>query len=229
MGIFSRKKEVNIEDFCRDFYDNQILNPIVGAVDVGTIFYDVVVKNVSEADPAFANINKQKLAEELIILRFELFALAWTHKFISGKTVIAQSVFTKHYLYEKGRKDIWDGMEDYSKAIDGATLHWLTNLGKMNLSFNYNMRQDLSAKNIEEAKKLGVNMDDTVERVNYRLWSENAWKQKIILTVIQSVFYKNLDLNPDELNNEALFGVAAIIKGLYDGVEQSWDSIKIRN
>ena len=229
MSLFSRKQEVNLEDFCRDFYDKNILNPVIHGIDVGKAYFETVIKNVGEADPAFNKVDKQKLIEELTILRFELFALAWTHKFVSGKTVIAQSAFTKHYLLEKGKKDIWDGMDDYSKAVDGATLHWLTNLGKMNLSFNYHMREDLTAENIKEAKKLGIDIDDNVERVNYRLWSENAWRQKLILTVIQSVFYKRLRFNAEGLNDEALFRVAAIIKGLYDGAQESIKNIKIKS
>lgn len=229
MSLFSKKQEVNLEDFCRDFYDKNLLNPVIHGIDVGKVYFETVIKNVGEADPTFDKVDKKKLIEELTILRFELFALAWTHKFISGKTVIAQSAFTKRYLHEKDRRDIWDGMGEYSRAIDGATLHWLTNLGKMNLSFNYHMREDLTAKNIKEAKELGIDIDESVERVNYRLWSENAWRQKIILTAIQSVFYKKLQLNPDELNDEALFRVAAIIKGLYDGAQQSWDKIKIES
>lgn len=229
MSLFSRKKEVGLEEFCRDFYDNNILNPVIHGFDVGKAFFETVVKTVEEADPAFNKVDKERLIEELTILRFELFALAWTHKFISGKTVIAQSAFTKHYLLEKGRKDIWDGMDSYNKAIDGATLHWLTNLGKMNLGFNYRMREDLTAKNVEVAKKLGIDIDETIERANYRLWSENAWKQKVILAVIQSVLYKNLQFNPETLNDEALFRLAAVIKRLYDGAKESIDGVRIKS
>ena len=228
MSFFSKKQEVNLEDFCRSFYDTQILNPVVGGMSVGTVFPDLVTKEVSEADPTFANINKQKLVEELIIIRFELFALAWTHKFISGKNVVAQSAFTKRYLHEKGRDNIWSGMEPYNKIIDGATLHWLTNLGKMNLSFNYNMRKDLTAKNIEVAKELGINVDESIERINNRLWSENAWKQKLLLGPLVFTFCNQIDLNANEVNEEAQFRLAAVIKGLYEGAQQSWDKVRIK-
>ena len=133
MSIFGRKEEVNLEDFCRDFYDNYILNPIVGGVNFGTALPDYVI---NEIDSLFALIDKHKLTEELMILRFELFALAWTHKFVSGKIVVAQSAFTKHYLHEKERDDIWSGMESYNHMINLTTLDWLTKFGKMNFSFN---------------------------------------------------------------------------------------------
>lgn len=230
MFLFTRKKEVNLEVFCRDFYDKNILNPVVSGIDIGKAYLETVIKNVEEADPKFDKVDIKRLTEELTILRFELFALAWTHKFVSGKNVVFQSVFTKKYLLEKGKKDIWDGMDDYSKAIDGATLHWFTTLGKMNLNFNFRMREDLAAENIKEANKMGIDSKDiVVERVNYRLWSENAWRQKLILTVIQSIFYKRLQFKAEELNDEALFRVAAVIKGLYDGAQETIKNIKIES
>jgi len=229
MSFFSRKQEMKLEDFCRDFYDTQILNPVIGKIDAGNVFSDVVKKNVVEVNPEFAKIDSQKLNEEIKVIRFELFALAWTHKFVSGKIVVAQSDFTKSYLREKDRNDIWVGMESYNNMIDSVTLHWLTNLGKMNLSFNYNMREDLTKKNIEAAKELGVENDDCVARVNHRLWSENAWKQKLMLGPLVFTFCERIGINAHDLNQEAQFRLAATIKGLYDGAEQSWDKVKIIN
>jgi len=225
MLFFSKKQEVSLEDFCRDFYDNLILNPTVGGVNFGTALPDYVIEKI---DPAFAHIDKQKLTDELMTLRFELFALAWMHKFVD-KFAVAQSVFTKRYLHEKGRDDIWNGMEYYNNAIDRATLNWLMKLGKINLSFWYHVREDLTAKNIEEAKKMGINIDESIDRVNHRLCSENAWKQKIILAILEPVFCKRLSLNPNVLNKEAIFRLAVFIHGLYDGVLQSLNRIKIKH
>jgi hypothetical protein len=228
MSFFSRKQEIKLEDFCRDFYDTQILNPVIGKIDAGNVFSDVVKKNIVEVYSEFAKIDSQKLNEEIKVIRFELFALAWTHKFISGKIVVAQSDFTKSYLHEKGRDDVWARMETYNNMIDSVTLHWLTNLGKMNLSFNYNMREDLTKKNIEAAKELGIENDDRVARVNHRLWSENAWKQKLMLGPLVFTFCERIGVNAHDLNQEAQFRLAATIKGLYDGAEQSWDKVKIK-
>lgn len=211
------------------FYDTQILNPVIGKVDAGNVFSDVVKKNIVEVYPEFEKIDSQKLNEEIKIIRFELFALAWTHKFVSGKIVVVQSDFTKSYLHEKDRDDIWTGMEPYNNMIDSVTLHWLTDLGKMNLSFNYNMREDLTKKNIEAAKELGIENDDRIARVNHRLRSENAWKQKLMLGPLVFTFCERISVNAHDLNQEAQFRLAATIKGLYDGAEQSWDKVKIKS
>ncbi len=219
---------MKLEDFCRNFYDTQILNPVIGNIDAGNVFSDVVKKNIVEVYSEFAKIDSQKLNDEIKVIRFELFALAWTHKFVSGKIVVAQCDFTKSYLHEKGRDNIWTGMESYNNMIDSVTLHWLTNLGKMNLSFNYNMREDLSKKNIEAAKELEIENDDQVARVNHRLWSENAWKQKLMLGPLVFTFCERISVNAHDLNQEAQFRLAATIKGLYEGAEQSWDKVKIK-
>ena len=60
------KQEVNLEDFCRDFYDNQILNPVIGGVDAGVAFATVVKKNLDESDSIFIDIDLKKLADEII-------------------------------------------------------------------------------------------------------------------------------------------------------------------
>ncbi|MDP2684834.1 MAG: hypothetical protein Q8P20_07410 [bacterium] len=223
------KKKVSTENFCRDFYDNQILNPKIGDIDVSSAFSDVVIKEVVEVDPTFGKIDKQKLTNELIVIRFELFALAWTHKFISGENVVIQSAFTKKYLHEKGRDDIWNSMEPYNNMTDSVTLHWLTSQGKMNLSFNYNMRENLTTENLEIAKKLGFASDDSIVRVNHRLWSENAWKQKLLLGPLVFTFCEQIGIDANNLAEEAQFRLAVVIRGLYEGAQQSWSNVKIKN
>jgi len=227
MSFFSRKQKISLENFCRDIYDNQFLNPKIGEKEVSDVFPEFFKGEIVKVLPEFENISLQKIKEEIMFLRFELFALAWTHKFVSGKIVVAQSAFTKQYLNEKGKNDIWNGMEPYNKMINSATLHWLTSLGNMNLSFNYNMRKDLTAKNIEDAKELGIDIDESIERVNKRLWSEPAWKQKIIIEPLVGTFCDRLGLNPNELNKKAGFRLAVMFIGFYDGAQQSWDKVKI--
>jgi hypothetical protein len=228
MSIFSRKQTVDLNSFCRDYYEKNIINPVIQGIDVSEVYIDTVKKYLVEADKDFLNITSEMLASEIIPLRFELFALAWMHRF-TGKFAIAQSIFTKNYLHEKGRDDIWDYMKYYNNAIDGATLNWLTNLGKMNLSFWYGMRKDLAAKNIDDAKKLGVEADESIDMVNNRLCSENAWKQKLILNTIVSVFCDRIAVDPNKLSDDAIFRLAATIFGLYEGAQQSLEKIKIED
>jgi len=52
-------------------------------------------------------------------LRFEILALTWYDKF-GDKSAVQQSVFTKGYLTETGREDIWRDMEPYNQALARA-------------------------------------------------------------------------------------------------------------
>ena len=90
------------------------------------------------------------------------------------------------------------------------------------------MRKALSDANIKEAKEMGLGIDESIERVNNRLSSENAWKQKIIIETLVPVFCERIDINLNKLNEEAIFRLSAIIYGLYDGVLQSIEKIKIK-
>lgn len=227
MSFFSKKRVATPEEISRDFYENYILNPMIGngKVDVNVIFSETIKKLLVEADQNFVDVSEKKIGDEIIILRFELFALAWMHKF-AGKLAITQSLFTKRYLHEKGRNDIWKNIEHYNKFVNGATLNWLANLGKMNLGFWYRMREDLTKKNDAEGKIAGAE-GEVITRANNRLCSENAWKQKIIPGALALAFCENLNLDPNELSEEASFRLAAIIRGLYDGAYQSFDNIKL--
>jgi len=228
MSFFQKKQNISLEDFCRDFYETQILNPVVSGIDMDNVFSDVVKKNIVEVYPEFSKIDSRKLNEKIKVLRFELFALAWSHKFISGKIIIAQSDFTKSYLHEKDKDYIWNGMEPYNNMIDSVTLHWLTNLGKTNLVFNHNMRESLTKENIKIAKELGIEIDDRIIRINQRLWSENAWRQNLMLNPLLFTFCKQIEIDANDLGQEAQFRLATTIKGLYDGAKQSLDKVKIK-
>ena len=89
------------------------------------------------------------------------------------------------------------------------------------------MRKDLTAKKIEDAKELGIEIDESIGRVNNRLWSEPAWKQKIILGPLVEIFCDRLGININELKKGAGFQLAVMFNGFYDGAQQSWDKVKI--
>lgn len=230
MSFFSRKQEIKLEDFCRDFYENITFYPRADKIANMEAYAEIIKGMAIQLDSKFAYIDIQKLKDELTALRFELFALAFTHKFVSNITIIAQSIFTKHYLQEKGRNDIWDGTDSYNRTINGATLNWLTSLGKVNLPYNYRMMNSLCEENAKIIKEMGVSadeMDDILKKVNNRTWSENSWRYKFILSYLQLDLYKNLNINPETLNDEVLAHIATTTKCFYDEAKESLDKIKI--
>jgi hypothetical protein len=159
-------------------------------------------------------------------LDFELFALAWMHRF-AGKYAIAQSMFTKRYLQEKEKSNIWNSMEHYNEMVKSATLHWFTGLGKMNSAFWNNMRNYIIDKNIKIAKKIGLEQDEIFVRVTNRLCSEYTWEQRIILGGFVDVFCKRIEIG--QLKDEAGFRLSAVIQGLYNGDYHALKNIKIKD
>lgn len=226
MSSFLKEQEVSLEDFCRDFYEKKILNLVIGGIDGGAIYSDTVWKTVVEADQNFADISSQRFATEIIPLRFELFALAWLHQF-GDKSAVAQSVFTKHYLQEKKRDDIWDASESYNQAIArsstlGKTAE--TASGRAHLGFTTKMRVDLFSHFYEQGHD-----PKCVARALNRLFSDKAWKKGITAGLLVFALCDRLGFEPNfEPNKEAQFRLMAVIHGLYDGARQSLERIKIK-
>lgn len=223
MGIFSKKQSVNLEDFCRDFYDKNILN--LAGIDAGEAYFDTVKKSIVEVDQNFSNITSQKLAEAIIPLRFELFALAWLHKF-GERLAIAQSVFTKSYLQEKKRDDIWETAEVYNQAIARSST-----LGKTpEKAFDrvFLARVNTTRMNLfEQYHKEGFD-DKCVARVLNRLFSEDAWKRNVTAGLLMFALCDRLGFDKNfEPNKEAQFRWVAVIRGLYDGAYQALENIKV--
>lgn len=225
MSIFNRKQTVNLEDYCNFVYDNLIPNSSESENNIDSMFIDYLEKRINVG---YSDIDKQNIISELRALQFELFSLVWTHKFISDVIVMRQNIFTKKYLIEKGMENIWQNMNDYNDMIGAATLDWLSNLAKINISFNYNMRKDLISKNIEAAQKLGITDDDIIKRVNNRTWSENAWRQNFVHQIVIPQIGKKLNIKREELNRQDVSFFSEIMNGSYSGSKKILENIKIK-
>jgi hypothetical protein len=57
MGLFSKKKEVDLADFCREFYEKNIMNPMIQGIDAGAAFVEVVKRNIIEVDQTFSSLD----------------------------------------------------------------------------------------------------------------------------------------------------------------------------
>lgn len=226
MGIFSKKQEVNLENFCRDFYEKNYLKPVIGRVDVGAIFYDASWRSIVEADPSFDDIDSKYFAAEVKLLQFELFALAWLHKF-GDKLAVTQSVFTKNYLEENKRNDIWEESEDYNQAIARSSTAGKTKekaFDRVYLARVYKTRADL----FDQFHKEGLDPKCVARALN-RLFSDEAWKKDITANFLMLTLCDRLGFKQDEPNKKAQQRLTFVIRMIYDGAKQSLDNIKIKN
>jgi hypothetical protein len=225
MVFFNKKQEVNLDEFCRDFYEKNILNPAIEGIDAGAVFYDTARRSIIEADPNFVNIGPEKFAAEITLLRFELFALAWLHKF-GDKLAVAQSSFTKDYLHEKKRDDIWNDSESYNQTVARSSTAGKTSKNAFDRVFLGSRNLKL-ADLFDEYHKQGFDPKCIARALN-RLFTDGAWKKDITANFLMFVLCDRLEFKPNEHNKEAQFRLTAIIHGLYDGARQSLDKIKIK-
>jgi len=227
MAFFSKKQEVDLAEFCRDFYEKNILNPVIEGIDAGAALVGTIKRNVMEADNNFANIDSQKLATEVVILRFELFALAWLHQF-GEKLAIAQSTFTKCYLHEKKRDDIWDDSEPYNQAIARSSTLGKTSknaFDRVYLARVIKTRFDLFKQFCDEGHD-----PKCVARVLNRLLADKAWERDITAGLLMFALCDRLGFESNfEPTKEVEFRLTVIIRGFYDGAKQALEKIKIKN
>lgn len=239
MGFFSTKKEVKLEDFCRDFYSKNILDGTMHGVDVNTTYSKGFQDFIGEVFPKFKDVDFEKLKEEFTILRFELFSLALLHSF--GEEIsVSQSVFTMNFLEENNKQDIWKRMQRYNGAIASGVRKSICT------SDNDNKKLDSDRINVitsHLSKKINLSKNDfsdeekkyteAINRVGARIKSEKGWKDYNILYFLSFTMLRNLGFTDDEIlkvSNDKPFGhIMNVLNGFYDGAKESWEDIKIIN
>jgi hypothetical protein len=221
MGLFSRKQRVQLEEFCCEFYDKNILTPVIGSVDLDENYFQAVKVSIADVDGKFAAIDSELFRAEMTFIRFEVFSLAWLHQ-LGDKHAAAQSAFTKRYLESRNRADIWDALEPYNQAIArsstlGQTAE--TASGRAYLAFTNSMRAQL----FDEWHKRGFE-PEAVTRAANRLATDVAWKQGLTAGFLMSTLCQRLSC---EANDEGQFRLVAVIRGLYDGAQEALKRVRI--
>lgn len=227
MAFFNKKQEVNLETVCRLFYENVILNCVVGGVDVNAVFFDALKNALIAVDRNFADIDSQKFIDEIIALQFELFALAWLHQ-LGDKLAVAQSTFTKNYLHENKRDDIWDAMEPYNQAIARSSTLGRTPkkaFDRVYLARVNKTRFDLADQYYEEGHD-----PRCVARAVNRLFADVAWKKGITAGLLLLAFCDRLGFDPNfQPSKEAHSQWFIEINDFYEKARKSLSKIKIKD
>lgn len=238
MGLFNRNPKIGIEEFCREFYDTQIFHPIIAGTDLSSVWWDTVFNSIVEADQSFAVVDKSVFQREMTAIRLELFALAWMHKFKRDKYTIPQSIFTQHYLEENGKLGIWDAMQRYNLAV--AQTATMTATGEQAEAWRVaqvnEARVDMFDKWAEanigdpsaptEKEKMLVNCVAWVgNRIGADLTKNNEiGNRRITALLLYRVGWKE----DEDLSEEALFKLAAVIYGLYEGAQEAIKSVNLQ-
>ncbi len=223
MAFFNRKKEIHLVDFCYDYYERNFLEPIIEDVELASLHNELMVQKIREVDEHFNESSYSKFFSEIIIVKFEVFAIAWLHHF-GEKIAINNSVFTKDYLNTKNRIEIWDEAEVYNQAVARSSnleIDPKTSAGKSRIMTLNKIRWDSFNKLLDA----GYN-EKCVARVLNRIGTENTWKKTITPNFIRIQIEERLEC---KLNEEAAFRLTAFIFGFYRGARQSFETVKIRD
>ena len=157
----------------------------------------------------------------------EVFALAWRDKFEHDKYTIPQSIFTRRYLEENGRLDIWDIMGEYNRGI--AQSAHMTESGKetdeQSLRHINKLRADMYDKWTEVIK--GRREGVAVARVGNRIGADIRRADYIAAKLLAARLADRLGANMN-LRTEALFKLEATIVGFYEGASEYLRSVTLQ-
>ncbi|OHE76358.1 MAG: hypothetical protein A2107_02605 [Verrucomicrobia bacterium GWF2_62_7] len=157
----------------------------------------------------------------MTLIRFEVFGLAWLHQ-LGDKHAAAQSAYTKTYLEQRGRGDIWANLEPYNQAIARSSTMGRTSespTGRAYLAFTNKMRIDL----FEQWREQGFE-DEVVARAVNRISTEVAWEEGVTAAFLMMTLCERLGC---QLNEEGQFRLIAVIRGLYDGARETMKQVKV--
>jgi len=117
------KRKLTTEDICKEYYESQIFRP-TGNDEVSPSGFFANASICLEAiDASFKGIDFDTFLKEMITVNIELFGLAWlNHNYELNKAMPESSIpeeiaFTKQYLQDTGRGDIWERMSLYNDEI----------------------------------------------------------------------------------------------------------------
>ena len=235
MGLFKSKPKISIEESCKQFYDSQIFHAIIAGTDFWSDFLDTVSKSVAEADQSFSLVDPSVFQREMTALRMELFGLAWSHKFKREEFTLPQSFFTKRYLEENGRLDIWDIMGGYNQAIARSAVTtangeqmdaWsVTQINKLRADMFYKWAEtNIGDRPMTKEDKAHAKC---VARVASRIRADIRRADCIAVKLLAARLADCLECNIS-LKTEAIFRLETAIFGFYIGAEEYLKSVNLQ-
>lgn len=238
MGLLSRKPKVSIEDCCRDFYDSQIFKAKISNIarmDFWSYYLAQSKDLIAEDDQAFSVVGSDTFWREMTALRMAVFGLQCSLK-VHHKVdpVLRQVFFTKRYLEDNGRQDIWDAMGKYNKAIgdsaymnaNGQAADGNTRWGRARITFVNTFRWGIFKKwteaNLGDPRRpLTPEQEEKVLCLSFalqRVCADITRADCVAVKLLAVTLAERLgcDIN---LNQKALFKLGSIIFGFCEGAK----------
>jgi hypothetical protein len=171
MAFLGRKNKVDIEDFCKDYYDLQVYQQHLKDSEADKIWWKEVTNAPGDIAASSLPSDFETTRRELVALRLELFSLAWLRKFERASAVMRQSSFTKGYVGVQDIKGVWEAMGEYNSVIGQPSVMSDARgrpLDGRKLADIANKRADI----ISQWTKNGFDVE-SVTRVANRIWADD--------------------------------------------------------
>jgi hypothetical protein len=170
MGIFDGKAKLNMTEFCQLYYENQIFQSNVSREDTSQNIVDYTYQLLTDSEPALKQVDRALFEHEMAAMNLELFALAFFQRFVKNiNHCFQQSIFTRRYLYDKNKPDIWEDMKYYNLMISKTATWGMTEdtaIGRAQITFNNSFRAEIFEGWIKDNK---IDLDKLTDQDNANL------------------------------------------------------------
>ncbi len=220
MGFFKTKKDA--VEFSRNFYESYLFGLKIGGLDPAAVYAETVHRTISKDDAMFSAVQLPKLKDELLGLQLEMIGTAWTYK-SKEPAAMANSDFTKKYLADKGRSDLWEIMGEYNQRVAASSSLGIdpdSRLGRGQRVFLNSMRTGI----FDTWHAKGIYDNQVIARVVNRLGSDIAWNKGLTPGMVGIRAMLRLDIEGTDLIGERL---AAVAFGFYQGAKEALDDVKL--
>ncbi len=217
MSLFTRKPKMGVEEFLRNFYDT-VLHAVVAGIDAPGSYRETVIRSISESDPSFSKVDSAAFEREFTAAQLELLGLALANRFKRDvfkrdKYWLAEVAFTKKYLQEAGRSDLWEAMLAYNQAIASSPSY--VSAGKRMHRWNVGMSNEFRFAFAKKWMAVGVD-PDSVGRAASRIWTART-AEGIVPMLLADTMLKRLEV---PLSTQGRQRLIAVLYGVYTGSKE---------
>lgn len=239
------KRKLTTQNVYREYFESQIFSPAVNDEASPAYFFADASIWLEATDASFKGVDFDIFLKEMIAVNIELFGLAWlNHNYDLNKELSMpesffpkEIAFTKQYLQDTGRGDIWERMRFYNDAIAKT-------LAEETVGENWGRLRDISKavrdEDYEELKeKWLVEQGRDLTRLFSRCTTDSECIERLVIRFLAvpcdmsriTVLSQKLSLTLTErlgrdLKQAGLLALQRVIVGLYENAVNYLDAVR---
>lgn len=232
------KRKLTTEEIFREYYESQVFGSAVNDEASPEYFFAAVSIYLEATDASFKGIDLATFLNEMTAINIELFGLAWLNHYyeLSKELSIPDSftpeeiAFTKRYLQDTGRGDIWERMCSYNDAI-AKVVAW----GRLR-----NILRAIGGEDYEEVRRKSLIKDAEYLTGRFSKYTiDSECRERLVIRFLSlpcdieriTALSQGLSLTLTErlgcdLKQAGTFALQRIIVGLYDNAVNYLDAVR---